>query len=435
MKQFTLNVLQFILKFLARLTIARYKPVIVGVTGSVGKTTTREAIRAVISRERTVRAPSKNFNNELGFPLTILGDWSDIGGVFFWIGVIILSVVRVVFKNSDYPEVLVLEYAIDKPGDMKYLLSIARPQIGVLTAVGEVPVHVEFFAGPEAVFREKAKLISQLPSTGFAILNADDKLALTAEAETRAQVIAFGFSDKADVRLSNFTNQLEEGVLFGSSFKFSYRGNMVPVRIKGSLGKAQAYAAAAAAAIGSLFGANLVSVAEALLDRYNPLAGRTRIIAGLKQSIIIDDTYNASPLAMREGLETLRATSGKRRIAVLGDMLELGTFTLEAHEEVGRLAAKCADVLITVGLRGKFISESAIRAGFDKKKVSAFMSVAEAGKFLQTKLAKGDIVLVKGSQGTRMEKIVKEVMMEPEKAEKLLVRQNKIWLAKPGLYE
>lgn len=435
MKQIILNVLQFTLKFLARATISRYKPVIVGVTGSVGKTTTREAVRAVISRARSVRAPSKNFNNELGFPLTILGDWHDVGGAFFWLRVIIASAARIIFKDSDYPEVLVLEYAVDKPGDMKYLLSIARPNIGILTAIGEVPVHVEFFAGPEAVLREKAKLISQLPATGFAVLNADDALVLTVKTETRAQVITYGFSEKADFRLSNFTNQLEEGFLFGSSFKFSYGGNVVPAKIKGALGKTQGYASAAAAVIGTLFGINLVSAAEALYEKYNPLPGRARIVAGIKNSVIIDDTYNASPLAMKEGLETLRATPCRRRIAVLGDMLELGTYTLESHEEIGRLAAKCADILITVGIRGKFIGEAAMRAGLDKKDIQIFMSVAEAGKFLQSRLTKGDIVLIKGSQGTRMEKIVKEVMLEPEKADKFLVRQNKVWLAKTGLYE
>ena len=435
MKQLFINVLQFALKFLARITLARYKPAIIGVTGSVGKTSTREAIRAVLGKERNARSSSKNFNNELGFPLTILGDWVDIGGVFFWIRVLLVSMFRVIVKDRDYQEVLVLEYAVDHPGDMKYLLGIARPHIAVFTAVGEIPVHVEFFDGPEAVFREKVKLVNQLPSTGFVVLNADDKMVITAQKETRAQVVTYGFSEKSDVRITNFANQLEEGVLYGVSFKFAYHGKIVPVRIKGVLGKAQGYAVAAAAAVGSLFGMNFISIVEALNEKFIPLSGRSRVIPGIKNSVIIDDTYNASPLAMQEALETLHTTSGKRKIAVLGDMLEIGTYTLEAHKDIGKLVAKYADVLITVGLRGKFIAEAALRAGMEKKFVSSFMSVCEAGKFLQAKIVKGDIIIVKGSQSVRMEKIVEEVMLEPEKAGKLLVRQNKVWLAKPGLYE
>ena len=260
-------------------------------------------------------------------------------------------------------------------------------------------------------------------------------MVITAQKETRAQVVTYGFSEKSDVRITNFANQLEEGVLYGVSFKFAYHGKIVPVRIKGVLGKAQGYAVAAAAAVGSLFGMNFISIVEALNEKFIPLSGRSRVIPGIKNSVIIDDTYNASPLAMQEALETLHTTSGKRKIAVLGDMLEIGTYTLEAHKDIGKLVAKYADVLITVGLRGKFIAEAALRAGMEKKFVSSFMSVCEAGKFLQAKIVKGDIIIVKGSQSVRMEKIVEEVMLEPEKAGKLLVRQNKVWLAKPGLYE
>lgn len=435
MKQFALNVLQYILKLLARLTILRYKPAIVGITGSVGKTGTREAIRAVVSSARTVRAPSKNFNNELGFPLTILGDWNDVGGIFFWIWVCIAGLFRLIVKSKNYPEVLVLEYAVDHPGDMKYLLGIARPEIGVFTAVGDVPVHVEFFAGSQAVYKEKVKMISQLPATGFSVLNADDALVAGAQKETRSHAITYGFSEKADMRIANLANQLEDGVLYGISFKFNSHGKVVPVRIQGILGRAHAYAAGAAAVVGSLLGMNLVAIAEALGDKYRTLPGRMRIIPGLKSAVIIDDTYNASPLAVKEALDALKTTPGKRKIAALGDMLEIGTYTLESHEQAGKQAAKCADMLVTVGLRGKFIAEAAVKAGMPKRMISSFMSVNEAAKFIEGKIAKGDVILVKGSQGTRMEKIVKEIMLEPEKAEKLLVRQNKIWLAKPGLYE
>lgn len=423
-----------ILRFLARATLARYQPAIIGVTGSVGKTSAKEAISAVIKRERSVRAPSKSFNNELGLPLTILGDWDKTGGAWFWLKVIVISAFRLVFKNPEYPEVLVLEYGVDHPGDMGYLLKIAKPHIGIITAVGATPVHVEFFSGPEAVLREKAKLAYQLPTTGFAILNIDDEAVAGIRGDLRAQVITYGFSENAQIRLAGFSNRIEDNGTGGVAFKLAYGGSVVPIQIPGSLGRGQGYAAAAAAAVGLLFGMNLVTIGEALARHYHPAPGRMRILSGVKGSILIDDTYNASPMAVHEALDTLKHLAAKRRIAVLGDMLEIGTYTLREHESVGKQAAKCLDLLIAVGLRGKFIAESAVKAGMRKQDVIHAMNIAEAGKILQERIGKGDVVLVKGSQGVRLEKIVAEVMAHPELAEETLVRQNSEWLARPGLY-
>ncbi|MFA6365335.1 MAG: Mur ligase family protein [Candidatus Paceibacterota bacterium] len=433
MKIIGLKFLQFILKLLAKATLLRYSPGIVGITGSVGKTSTKEAIKAVLLRERNVRAPSKNYNNEIGLPLSVLGDWESTGGFFFWIKVVFASLYRLVVKDKNYPEVLILEYAVDRPGDMKYLLDIARPHIGVFTAMGDVPVHVEFFAGPEAVMREKARLISQLPATGFAILNADDPLVTQTKAQTRAQIMTFGFEERAEVRVSNFTNRFD-GKSGGISCKLGYGGSIVPLHIDRALGKAQAYSAAAATAVGLIFGMNLIKIAEAL-TQYEAPAGRLKLIQGIKESFLIDDTYNASPLAMHLGLETLKSLNAKRKIAVLGDMLEIGKYTLEAHEEIGKsLKKKGIDMLITVGLRGKLIAEAAIRAGFSEKEVFTFMDVDEVGRFLQSKIQKGDLILVKGSQGVRLEKVVKEVMAEPGRAKNLLARQDPEWQKKKGLY-
>lgn len=434
MKKFLLSILQFKLKILARWTLARYSPGIVGITGSVGKTSTKEAIRTVLASERTVRAPAKNFNNELGLPLAILGDWETTGGIFFWLKVLIVSTWRLIVKSKNYPEVLVLEYAVDKPGDMKYLLEIARPHIGIFTAMGDVPVHVEYFPGPEAVMREKARLISQLPATGFAILNADDPLVMEAKAQTRAQVMTFGFGEKADVRITNFVNNFD-GKSGGIACKLTYGGSIVPVRIDRALGKAQAYSIGAAAVTGLIFGLNLVKIAEAL-GAYEAPAGRLKLIRGVRESFLIDDTYNAAPAAMNSALETLKSLTAKRKIAVLGDMLEIGKYTLEVHEAVGKSLKKMGvDMLITVGIRGKLIAEAAIRGGLSEKSVFTFTDVNEAATFLESKMQKGDLILVKGSQGVRLEKVVREVMAEPQRAKELLARQNPEWVKRPGMYE
>ncbi len=434
MKEKILKIIAWKLRFLARLTIVKYKPAIVGVTGNVGKTSAKLAIAAVLSADRTVRASAKNFNNELGLPLNILGDFDSTEGLGVWSRALWTGVKNLVF-TTDYPEVIVLEYGVDRPGDMNYLLGIARPQIGAVTAVGDVPVHVEFFSGPEGLAKEKTKLVTALPATGFAILNADDPVVMKMADQTRAHVVTFGFSPKAGLHLTNFKNRFDSASgEAGISFKLNYAGASVPVRIDGVFGKTAAYASAVAAAASIVFGLNLVKIAEAL-GRYAGPAGRLRAVPGLHRSTLIDDTYNASPRAMAEALETLKALKAKRKIAVLGDMLELGQYTLEAHREAGRAAAKSADLLVTVGTRAKAIGEAAIAGKMPKSAVTSFESVAAAANYLRATVKEGDLVLLKASQGVRMEKVVKGIMAEPAVAPELLVRQSPVWLAKPGLYE
>lgn len=409
MKKVGLKILKWILKQLARATIRRYQPGIVAITGSVGKTSTKEAVRAILSKERKIRAASGNFNNEIGMPLAILGDWTKIQGLFFWPKVFLISLCRLVFK-SEYPEILILEYAADRPGDIKYLLEIARPQIAIVTAIGEIPVHVEFYSGPEVLAREKARLVEQLPTVGFAILNADDALVLEMKNHTRAQVITFGFGDLSQMQISGFENSSNEEPV-GVVFKLQYGGSFVPVKINGAFGKGQAYTAAAAACVGLIFGMNLVKIVEALLENFQPPPRRMNLIPGVKGTYIIDDSYNASPLSMRAALETLRDLKAKRKIAVLGDMLEIGKYTLEAHEEIGRLAAGVADLLFAVGPRAKFIAEAAEKAGLSKENIFSFLIAEEAKKEVELKIKKGDLILIKASRAIGLDKVVEEIKL------------------------
>jgi len=433
MRKILLNILKYILKQLARLFIFRYQPEIIGITGSVGKTSTKEAVKAVLEKDFNVRAASKNFNNELGLPLTILGDWRESGGWFFWLKVIICSIKNLIFKSRAYPKILILEYGVDRPNDMKYLLSIAKPKIGIVTALGEIPVHIEFFSNIQSLVREKSKLIAQLPATGFGLLNIDDRFVWEMREQSRAPIVSFGFSEMADIKISNFENHFEKGI-GGISFKLSYGGNAVPIKIENTLGRSQAYAAAAAAGVGLILGMNLVKISEALHFYQSP-PGRLKIIPGLKESFIIDDTYNAAPLSTINALSTLKELKGARKIAVLGDMLEIGKYTVSSHETVGRLAAKIVDLLIVVGFKAKFIAEAASKTGLSTKSIFVFTSLAETANFLKQKIKKGDIILVKGSQAVRLEKVVKALMKEPEKAENLLVRQNKQWRHISGMYD
>lgn len=433
MKKILQKVLEKILKKLASLTLKRYKPGVIGITGNVGKTSAKEALRTILSKDRNIRAPSKNFNNEIGLPLTILGDWAETGGLFFWLKVIAASLIQLAVKNPRYPEILILEYGVDAPGDMKKLLDIIRPHIGIITAIGDYPVHVEFFPGREGIVREKTKLVNSLPSTGFAVLNMDDQTVFNMKNSTRARIITYGFSDAADIKISAFDSYLENNRAI-TSFKLHYNGSFVPIKLENVLGKSQAYACAAAAAAAIAFGTHLIKISENL-QTYSAPAGRLKVIPGLKNTLIIDDTYNSAPLAMLEALDILKKLQSKRKIAVLGDMLELGKTTVTAHETVGKITAKTIKILFTVGRKAKIISESGVKAGLAKKNILSFQNLSEAALKLQEIIEPGDLILIKGSQGVRMEKIVKEIMLEPDKAGELLVRQNKRWLEKPGLYD
>ncbi len=406
------NILKKTVKNLAARTVKKFEPEIIAITGSVGKTSAKEAVGAVVKEIKLSRAAAGNFNNEIGVPLTILSGSETAGGKMFWCGIILFSIVRLLLPRRwfKYPEALVLEYAADKPGDMKYLLEIARPKIGVVTAVGEIPPHVEFYSGPDAVAREKSKLVEDIPVAGFAVLNFDDEAVMDMKERTRAKIMTFGFGEGSDVRVSAFENRSEDGVPEGISFKLEHEGRFVPARLDGVFGKAHAYSAAAAACVGLISGLNLVKISEALLNYRSP-KGRMAILRGIKDSFIIDDSYNASPLSVHSALDALKGLKAERKIAVLGDMLEIGKYSPEAHEAIGRLAAQSADVLVTVGAAAKIIAESAVKAGMSKKNVFSFDAAGEAGKAVQNILQPKDVVLVKASRAMGLDKAVEEIRL------------------------
>lgn len=426
MKNIQLKFLKFVLKQLARLTVWRFEPQVVAITGSAGKTSTKEAVYAVLKDFRRARKSSGNLNNELGMPLAVLGDWpeKDLELVsrkqpageekrrkfFFWIKVIFSALFRVVFlSRSKYPEILILEYAADQPDDIKYLLEIAKPRIGIVTAVGDIPVHVEFFSGPEAVAREKSKLVEVIPANGLVALNFDNEIAMSMKERIRARIVTFGFGEGADVAIGNFENRSEGGEPLGISFKIGYGGSFVPVILENSFGRAQAYAAGAAACVGLVYDLNLVEISEALSKNYSPAKGRMNLVKGIKETFIMDDSYNASPLSVKEALETMRDIGAKRKIAVLGDMLELGKYSIEAHEAAGRLVGQFADILVAIGPRAKFIADSAREAGMEKNKILVFDVASEAGRAVQDLMKPGDLVLVKASRAMGLDKVVEEI--------------------------
>lgn len=429
MKDFFYRALAALLKRLAILTLWRFRPGVIGVTGSAGKTSTKMAIAAVMGGDRSLRYAKGNMNNELGLPLAILGDFPEeelalvsrdvpagarmFEKAVFWPKVIVRSLCTLLFaRRASYPELLVLEYGADRPGDIKELVSIARPGIGVITAIGEIPVHVEFYGSAEEVAREKSRLIEFIPAAGYAIVNYDDPRVMMLRDRTRANIMTYGFHEGAQVRVSGFEHRSDAGEPTGISFKLEYGGSFVPVRMDGVFGKANAYAAAAGACAGLIFGMNLVKISEAL-SGFKPPHGRAELKRGIRESFIIDDSYNASVISMQAGLHTLADLPAKRRVAILGDMLELGTYSMEAHERIGRIVPKCVDVLVTVGSRAKLIAETVRKTRFPKRNMYSFATVDDARATVPDLVKKGDLILVKGSRAMKLDEIVDVIVDKP----------------------
>lgn len=413
----------------AKLVLKKYKPKIIAVTGSVGKTSTKDAIYAILSEFFFVRKSSKSFNSDVGVPLTILGlpnAWND---PILWFNNIIDAFNLILFPHK-YPEWLIIEVGADRPGDIRAIAGWLKPDMSVVTRMSEVPVHVEFFDSAEQVRQEKAELVIGTNPKGIVILNADDKLVSSMRALFKGRVVTFGTTNSATVVGENFKidySQTIPSFPTGVSFGIRTEGHTLPIKITGSLGRQHMFSGIAAFSVAVALGLDLQKAATALSEHRSP-PGRMKILAGIHDICIIDDSYNSSPVAAHEALETLSMirVSG-RKIAMLGDMLELGDYSKTEHEKLGLKVAKVADELYAVGLRSQDIYAKAKSAGFPEAQTHWFKDSVEARDHVRSHLRSGDVVLIKGSQGIRMEKVVAGLMARPDEAKTSLVRQDEEW--------
>ncbi len=415
-----------ILTLIARAVIGRYRPKVIMVTGSVGKTSTKDAIVTALSPHRLVRGSEKSFNSEFGVPFTVLGVGNPWSNVFAWGRVMKSAFVLLTLPNR-YPALLVLEVGADKPGDLKRILRIARPDVVVVTHLPEIPVHVEFYASPEAVREEEFSPAYALPPGAPLIVSADDPYAPLMASRVPASLTTYGLAASASVRLSDITWHEESGVVTGTEAILHIGTERVSLVVKGSAGKTQLLPVAAAVATAIALGISFPDALAALED-YEPPAGRGRLFRGANDSTIIDDSYNSSPAALEEALATLASFPTKgRRIAVLGDMLELGRYSVAEHERIGRHVASVADLLVTVGIRAKGFASSALSAGMGEEHIHSFSDASAAAAALVPLIKKEDVTLVKGSQsGIRLERLVEQLLANPGDKTRL-VRQDKQW--------
>lgn len=412
----------------AKAVIAKEQPVIVGVTGSVGKSSAKEAISAVLGKRHRLRSSPKNFNTEIGLPLSILDLPTGGSSKTAWLGTLWQAWKIKTFGAKDFPKLLVLEYGMRNPGDIAKLCDIAPPNIAVMTSIGES--HLEFMGTVEDIIKEKRTLLERLPKDGLAILNRDDEKVWAMRSRIGARVTSFGYHEDAEVRVPpesiSYACSIDREC--GMRFKIVSGGATVPAFMPNVLGKHGIYAAMAAVSVALAKDMNLLEAADAL-SLYQAPPGRLRYIPGIKHTVIIDDTYNASPTSTNAALEVLsdmQVPSEDKRFAVLGDMLELGTASVEGHRAVGKKAAECADVLVFVGERMADAAIAAREAGAGEDRVFHFGNTEEAGRFVQERMKQGDYILVKGSRGMKMESVVQEIMAEPLDAPRLLVSSHDV---------
>ncbi len=428
MKKILKPIVVFLLALCARAVLRRYRPRIVMVTGSVGKTSTKDAVAAALSARFYVRKSEKSFNSEFGVPFTIFGVENPWTSPFAWLSVMKSALALLILPNH-YPNMLVLEVGADRPGDLARILRIATPDAVVVTRLPGIPVHVEAYASPEAVREEEFSPAYALPAGAPLVIPADDPSVSDSAKRLPARVISYGVAEGAMARVSAADFYEHEGEVVGMRADIAMdgaRGNLV---VKGSVGTTQLLPPAAAVALGSALSISLPDALKALED-YKAPPGRGRLLAGKNGSRIIDDSYNASPVAVEEALATLKAfplhpPAGGRRIAVLGDMLELGRYSVMEHERIAVLAGDAADVIATVGIRAR-----AFAAAPSGAEVMQFDNARAAALALSGLVREGDVILVKGSQSIRTERIVEALLADPSDISKL-VRQEKKWKQKP----
>lgn len=346
---------------------------IVGITGSVGKSSTKELTAGLLgTRLRVLKSP-KSYNNEFGLPLSVLllGPETDVA---------------------------VLEMGTFGPGELASLAAIARPTIAVVTNVGHT--HLERMGSQDGIARAKGELVAALPPDGTAILNGDDPRVAAMATLTAARALTYGRGEGCDLRASD----LVDHGLDGLSFTIHWRGECRALDRAPLLGAHSVYTALAAAATGLILGLTLDEVATGLGQAHE--ATRLLVVPGVNGSTIIDDSYNAAPVSALAALGILARTPARRRLAVLGDMLELGGYEEEAHRIVGREVARVADGLLTIGARARIIADEAVARGLAPDRIGQFERKEDVIVALKAELREGDAVLIKGSRGLALEDVV-----------------------------
>ena len=387
----------------AGLVMRKYRPEVIGITGSTGKTSTREAVAAVLSSQYRVFRNPANYNGRFGLPIALAGLGPEV-------------------------ELAVLELACDSFGEIAHLAKLTQPKIGLVRTVNHA--HLAYLGSLEAIAQEKGRLLEALPPEGTAVLNYDDPRVLAMRERTRAQVLTYGLSPDADLVASGV--RVDPGGLRFTMHIAGVGGMGLPgyptrAEIRtGLIGGHHVHTVLAAVAVGLLYAVPWEQIVDAL-EELRPGPGRLSVLEGVNGSLLLDDTYSANPASMLAALQTLAEYPARRRIAVLGGMSQLGGYAVTGHVRVGQAAAAAADLLVTFGERGDWIAQAADAAGTPADRILVTYTADDAVRYLRERLQPGDVVLVKGDIDTRMEQLVRALLRRPVRDGRYLVRQEPGW--------
>lgn len=412
MKKLYLKFIYYFLKIFAIKLIKTHNPIIIAITGSVGKTSTKEAIYQVLYDEfgPNVRKNHGNLNAEIGLPLTILG-YKKVPNKFIWPIFLFFAYIKTFTKK--YPKYLVLEMGIEKKGDMKYLTSIVQPNFVVITST--TPAHIGNFESIRHYQEEKISLLKYMKEGGIAVINYDD---LILRKENQENIISFAIKHKADYMAENISTSL-----VGTEYRITCTGYKVAVKSK-IIGKHLIYSQLAAFAIGDLLGISRLKIGKSL-EKITPLSGRMNILEGRDGTILIDDTYNSNPTSAKAAIDLLQEIKYEnRKVLIFGNMNELGKDESRLHREIGLYANNKFDLVLFVGKNSLLMANEIS----DKQTVLTYSNRNQLIQEIPKIIKKNDLILIKASQNNNyFEEITKALMKDPSMASKKLVRQESFW--------
>lgn len=421
MKKGLISTYLFILKLFAKLQLLKNKPLIIGITGSAGKSSCTKIVASTLGKHFTVKYTKKG-NSETGIPFEILDIPVDNYSFLHWAMTILLAIKQLLFNWEKY-SILVAEMGIDSnkaPKDMNTLLGIIRPEIGILLNANNV--HLQYFHGEkstQAVANEKGKLLISLPENGLAIYNGDQAEFnyLAKKIKANQKLFSVNETTKADIQLTNHSVSLS-----GSTFEFKFHGKHYHLNFSKQLLFRESFGSfAAAILIAERLGIETQTIISDIEETFKVLPGRGRLLSGIKQTLIIDSSYNSSldPTTATLRLLPQLKNDHHRTIAVLGDMRELGEKAKSDHEKLEKHAVANADLIFSVGpLTNEY---------FKHPKIKKYLNPFTALSAIKNELRKGDIILIKGSQNTiLLESIVEELLANPQDKNQLC-RQTPYW--------
>lgn len=382
--------------FAAKL-IKRYRPIVIGITGSTGKTTTKYFVDEILKHKYSTRKTPGN-DNFHGVFSTVLG----VNPIHSLMG-LILSIPKIVNKtfreDKNYPEILVIEYGTSSRGTLSYLISKITPTLSIITNVGKA--HLKYFKNIKAVANEKTSLVKCLDTNNYALLNYDDNIVRSMGKYTKAKVLFYGFNEGADI----WAKDVDVSVT-GVNFKIGYKNQSNTIFIPGIHARNSIYSIMAAVSVGLIYKMEFKEICN-ILPKLKINKGRGNIVYGINNSILIDDGYNSNPKSCHDSLINFKELgAGRHKIAVLGDMLELGNYSEQEHRKVGRLAVKIADAIICLGENSKFIYQEALQHNFPEEKIYWTNNIIEVSDILFKMIKNKSIILVKGSNKMNMLSIV-----------------------------